>query len=173
MRNRFNRLMIKLLPPKKRADYLKEKKIIDIGSGCEIYNDVSFGSEPYLVKIGNKVRVTGGVRFVTHDGGVWVTRNLKMSPDADKMGTITVGNNVFIGLNSIIMPGVKIGSNVIIGAGTVVAKDIADNMVVGGVPAKNICTIEEYYYKNQHRFYNTKHLSYEDKKNFYMNEFKN
>lgn len=53
-------------------DHIKElrKQGIVIGIGCEIYKDVTWGSEPYLISIGNHVRITSGVRFVTHDGGV-------------------------------------------------------------------------------------------------------
>ncbi|MGG0219228.1 acyltransferase [Bacillus mycoides] len=142
-----------------------------MGNDCEIYNNVSFGSEPYLIKLGNKVRITAGVRFVTHDGGLWVIRNLGWSPDADKMDKIIVGDNVFIGFNSIIMPGVTIGSNVVIGAGSVVSKDVPDDTIVAGVPAKKICTIGEYYEKNEHRLYDTKHMSYDEKKVYYLNKF--
>lgn len=57
-------------------DHIKElrKQGIVIGIGCEIYKDVTWGSEPYLISIGNHVRITSGVRFVTHDGGVWTLR---------------------------------------------------------------------------------------------------
>ena len=47
-----------------------------IGEGCEIYGGVSFGSEPYLIRIGDNVRITSGVKLITHDGGMWVIRNL-------------------------------------------------------------------------------------------------
>jgi acetyltransferase-like isoleucine patch superfamily enzyme len=59
-------------------------------------------------------------------------------------GRIRVGNNVFIGVHTIILPGVSIGDNVVIGAGSVVNKDIPDNVVAAGVPAKIIKNIEEY-----------------------------
>ena len=55
---------------------------------------------------------------------------------------VTIGNDVWIGGNVIILPGVTIGSNVIIAAGAVVTKDIPDNSLVGGVPAKVLRTIE-------------------------------
>ncbi|MDA2519256.1 acyltransferase [Bacillus cereus] len=169
--NLLGKIKSRFLNPKKRAEYLKSNGILKIGTGCEIYNNVSFGSEPYLVQLGDKVRITAGVRFVTHDGGLWVIRNLGWSPNADKMDKIIVGDNVFIGFNSIIMPGVTIGSNVVIGAGSVVSKDVPDNTIVAGVPAKKICTIDEYYEKNEHRLYDTKHMSYDEKKVYYLNKF--
>src|SRR5687768_17586277 len=67
---------------------------VEIGNDCRLI-DVSFGSEPYLVSLGNHVSATG-TNFVTHDGGVWVFRDRR--PDADVFGRIRVGNNVFLGL---------------------------------------------------------------------------
>lgn len=66
---------------------------------------------------------------------------------------VTIGNNVWIGGNSVILPGVTIGDNVVIGAGSVVTKDIPDNMIAAGNPCKVIRKITEadrdYYYKNK------------------------
>lgn len=56
---------------------------------------------------------------------------------------VTIGNNVWIGGNSIILPGVTIGNNVVIGAGSVVAKDIPDNMIAVGNPCRIIRKITE------------------------------
>ena len=55
---------------------------------------------------------------------------------------ITIGNDVWIGGNCTILPGVTIGNNVIIAAGAVVTKDIPDNCVAAGVPAKVIKQLE-------------------------------
>lgn len=101
-----------------------------------------FGSEPWLVSIGDHVEITNGCRFLTHDGGAWVFR--KEYPSYDVFGPITVGNNVFVGTDSTILPGVKIGDNCVIGARSVVTKDVASNTVVAGCPAKFIKTVEEY-----------------------------
>lgn len=109
---------------------------------------MEFGSEPYLIELGNNVRITNGVRFVTHDGGLWVLRNLgRIDVSIGKFGKIKVGSNTHIGWNAIIMPGVTIGKNCIIGCGAVVTKDIPDNSVAAGVPAKVIESIEDYYTK--------------------------
>ena len=62
---------------------------------------------------------------------------------------VTIGDNVFIGINSIVLKGVKIGNNVIVGAGSVVSKDCDDNSVYAGIPARKICSIEEYYNKKK------------------------
>lgn len=100
------------------------------------------GSEPFLIEIGDNVTITRGVSFVNHDGGAALFRNEYSGLNV--YGKIKVGNNVFIGINTIIMPGVKIGNNVIVGAGSVVNRDVPDNVVVAGVPAKIIKTIDEY-----------------------------
>ena len=145
------------------------KKIgVEVGENCEFYYDISWGSEPYLIKIGDNVRITGGCKFVTHDGGVWVLRNKKNLPLADIFGMIKIGNNVHIGFNSIIMPGVTIGNNCIIGCGAVVTKDVPDNTIVGGVPAKKIKDLGEHYSKHKNTFDFTKHLSKKDKNNIYI-----
>lgn len=119
---------------------------VSIGENCLILSNPyrCFGSEPYLVEIGNHVEITGGCQFVTHDGVVWT---LRVNPDLakiDKFGKITVGNNVFIGINSTILPGVTIGDNCIVGAGSLVTKNIPSGEVWGGVPAHFIGTLDEY-----------------------------
>lgn len=137
-----------------------------MGKNCEIYPDVEFGSEPYLIKIGDNVRITNGVRFVTHDGGVWVLRNMGLN-NIDIFGRITIGNNVHIGWNAIIMPNVKIGNNCIIGAGAVVTRDIPDNSVAVGVPAHVVESIEEYKSKALEKCDFTKKCQPKIRKNIY------
>jgi acetyltransferase-like isoleucine patch superfamily enzyme len=113
---------------------------------------VNFGSEPYLVKIGDHVTVSSGVFFVTHDGGSWVYRDKEEGlKGATAYGPIRIYDNCFIGANSIIMPGVRIGSNSVVGAGAVVAKDVEPNSVVGGVPARKIMSYDEYVQKAKRR----------------------
>lgn len=139
---------------------------VTMGENCEIFNDVFLGSEPYLIHLGNNVRVTKGVKFITHDGGIFILRNLNLLPNADIFGPIFVGNNVHIGIDAIIMPGVTIGNNCIIGCGAVVTKDVPDNTIVGGVPAKKISSIEEYYEKHKKDCDFTKNLDKRAKKKY-------
>lgn len=104
-----------------------------------------FGSEPYLITIGERVEITYGVRFITHDGAAWCLRNYdERFRELDLMGPIKIGNNVFIGNNAIILPGVTIGDNVIIGAGAVVTRDIPSDSVAAGVPARVIKSLSDY-----------------------------
>lgn len=157
--------------PSERAQVVKERNEVVIGDGCEIYKNVGFGSEPYLIKIGNKVRITEGVRFITHDGGMWVLRNNGTLKDADKFGRIVIGNNVHVGLNAVIMPGVTIGDNVIIGVGSIVTKDIPSNSVAVGVPAKVIRTIDGYYEKHKNDVDFTKEMSTVEKRAYLYKKY--
>ena len=75
MKRIFNKIKRLYISQEKYIQYLKGMGV-KIGENCEIYKDVLFGSEPYLVEIGNHVRITSGCKFVTHDGGVWVLRKL-------------------------------------------------------------------------------------------------
>lgn len=156
--------------PRKTAE-LWRKRGIRLGEGCHVYGRVSFGSEPYLIDFGNNVRITKGVEFITHDGGVWTLRKMKLLENADIFGPIKVGNNVHIGINTIVMPNVCIGNNVIIGAGSIVTKDIPDNSVAAGVPARVIRTIEEYYDKYKDKVDYTKHMNPEEKKKYLYKKY--
>lgn len=166
----FKKFKFKLLGQREYLNYLRKQGIV-IGNDCEIYNDVSFGSEPYLIEIGNHVRITQGCKFITHDGGVWVLRYKYNINDIDLVNKIKVGNNVHIGMNSIIMPGVKIGNDVIIGCGAVVTKDIPDGEIWGGVPARKIKTIKEYYDNHKAEFDYTKNMSMKEKKEYLIEKY--
>lgn len=105
---------------------------------------------------------------------MWVLRNLYPKlKDIDLFGKIIIGNNVHIGTNAVIMPGVKIGNNCIIGVSAVVTKDIPDNSVVAGIPARVIKTIEEYKEKNIHSFIYSKNISAEKKREFVLEHIEN
>lgn len=108
--------------------------------------DIMFGSEPYLRKIGDNCTITGGVIFQTHDEGIGIFRNTY--PGIYVFGAIEVGNNVFIGNRTIIMPGVTIGDNIIIDAGSIVTKSFPSDVVIAGVPARIIRSSKEYLEKN-------------------------
>ena len=97
---------------------------------------------PFMLNIGNDVTITGA-RILTHDASLY------NSIGYSKVGKVVIGNNVFVGKDSIILPNTVIGNNVVIGAGAVVAKDIPDNSVVVGNPCRIICTYEEYLAKEK------------------------
>lgn len=133
---------------------------VTIGQDCKIAIK-SFGSEPYLISIGNHVQITAGVKIFTHGGG-WVFR--KKNPDFDSFGKVLIKDNVYIGNNALIMAGVTIGNNVIIAAGSVVTKSVSDNVVVGGNPAKMIGNVETFEQKMLPYNINSKGMSKSDKK---------
>jgi len=171
IKNFIYEIMYRYCGSKKRATLLR-KKGVKIGNNCEIYPSSNFGSEPYLVEIGDNVRISSNVKITTHDGGLWVLRNLELLPNADKFGKVKIGNNVHIGMDAFIMPGVTIGDNVVIGVGAVVTKDIPSNSVAVGVPAKVIETIDDYYNKNKDKVVFTKNLSGREKKNYILKHIK-
>lgn len=103
-------------------------------------------AEPYLISVGNRCQITKDVKFFTH-GGSNVVRDL--DPSFDCFGKIKIGNNVYIGNNSLVMPGVTVGDNVLIAAGSVVTNSVPSNCVVGGNPARIICSRREYYERNK------------------------
>lgn len=142
-----------------------------IGENCRLIalKPSTLGGEPYLVKIGDHVTVSSDVRFITHDGGVWVFR--EEHPDIDLVAPIIVGSNVFIGACSIIMPGVRIGDDCVIGAGAVVTKDIPSGSVAVGVPARVIGSIDDYWEKVKHRTASTCGMTREQKREFYERRF--
>lgn len=112
-----------------------------VGSGCRIY-PFSLGSEPFLVEIGDRVTIAAGVRLLTHDGATWLVRDSQGR--RQKFGRIRIGNDVFVGSNCIILPNVTIGSRVVVGAGSVINRDIPDNSVVVGNPARRVRSFDEY-----------------------------
>ena len=122
--------------------YYRKKGYL-IGRNNRIYSGgLKLSTEPYLIKIGNHCTITVGVTFLTHDGGAWLFR--EEIPGLNVFGKIEIKDNCFIGINSIIMPNVTIGPNAVVGAGSVVTKDVPANTVVAGVPARVICSTDEY-----------------------------
>lgn len=161
----------KIITQEQYVEFLR-KRGATIGEDCEIYKSANFGSEPWLVSLGNHVRINSGVQLVTHDGGYWVLRHNDSGfgdefASADYLARIKIGNNVHIGTNAIIMPGVTIGNNCVIACGAVVTHDVTDNTIVGGVPAKIIETLDEYAQKARAKGIPTKGMSGTEKKAFF------
>jgi len=141
---------------------------IKFGNNVRILHYPRWGSEPFLIEIGDNVTITRGVSFVNHDGGVALFRD--EFKGLNSFGKIKVGNNVFIGINTIILPNVVIGDNVVIGAGTIVNKNIVSNVVAAGIPARIIKNIEEY--KTDKLKESTLINDIEDRKSQILNIFK-
>lgn len=133
---------------------------VKIGKNCFI-GTRHFGSEPYLISIGDNVGIPEGVFFHTH-GGARAAR--RIYPDFDVFGKIVVKDWAYIGSGSHIMPGVTIGKNSMVAACSAVVKSVPDNEVWGGVPARKICSVDDYISRNLKFNTKTKNLSSEEKK---------
>ena len=95
-------------------------------------------------------------------GGGKILRTI--DPTFDFFGRVVIGNNVYIGNNAQVMPGVTVGSNVLIAAGSIVTKSVPDNVVVGGNPARIICTYREFHERNARFNTGTKPLDAKSKR---------
>ncbi|RNA61090.1 acyltransferase [Chryseobacterium nematophagum] len=115
-----------------------------LGEDVKIFERVNFGSEPFLIEIGDKTQIAGGTRFVSHGGTTKTLRRLKGFEDARIFGRIKIGKNCTIGNNCVIQQHVEIGDNCILGASSVLTHSIPDNSVFSGNPARFICSIEQY-----------------------------
>lgn len=160
----FNRLILfywrYIVPPEEYARHLG----VSIGKNCFI-STREWSSEPYLISIGDNVQITRNVSFYTHGGGNAIRRQY---PDYESFGKIVIGDWAYIGANSQIMPGVVVGEGAIVAAGSVVTKSVAPYTVVGGNPAKFICSIQEYIDKNLKYNLHCKDLSEEEKRRFLL-----
>lgn len=106
-------------------------------------------SHCWLINIGNDVTLAPRVHILAHDAST------KKALGYTRIGLVDIGNNVFIGASTTVLPGVKIGDNVVIGAGSVVSKDIPAGSVAAGNPAKFICSYEEFVERKKKEFLNT------------------
>lgn len=121
---------------------LLKKQGLVIGNNCSIMGECIL--DPglcWLIKIGNNVTLAPRVHILAHDAST------KRKTGYTKIGIVEIGDNVFVGANSTILPNVKIGNNSIIGANSLVSKSIPENCVYAGNPARFICTIDDYYNK--------------------------
>jgi acetyltransferase-like isoleucine patch superfamily enzyme len=132
------------------VSFLK-KKGIKVGERVTFHQRTNISidlTRPTLVEIGSDVSLTRGLTILTH-GYDWVVLRNIYGELLSSSGKVVIGNNVFIGFNTTILKGVRIGDNCIIGAGSTVTRSIPPNSVAAGVPAKVICTIDQYYSKRK------------------------
>lgn len=145
-----------VMPPEKYARHIG----VTIGEGCFI-STREWSTEPYLITIGSYVQVTRNVVINTHGGGNAVRR---YHPDFDVFGKVVIKDWAYIGHGAMIMPGVTIGEGALVAGGSVVTKSVPDGMVVGGNPARVICSTEEYLEKNMKFNIHTKGMTADKKK---------
>lgn len=126
-----------------------KKRGLKIGKNCNIQKECIIDpSHCWHIEIGNNVTLAPRVHILAHDAST------KMHLNYTKIGNVVIEDRVFIGANSIILPGVKIGENSIIGSGSVVSKDIPRGSVAVGNPAKVICSTEDYLSKHKENMKN-------------------
>lgn len=139
----------------KRVNYLRKKHIFgQIGENVTI-TDRRIPLYAKLIRIHNNVRIASNVAFATHDITHMVLKNMpefRGGGYSETVGCIEIMDNVFIGTNSTIVGGVRIGPNAIVAAGAVVTEDVPENSVVGGVPARYICSFDEWLERRQNRY---------------------
>ena len=130
-----------------RGEYTTEKLVsmgMKVGKNFGRLNGVILDpSHCWLIEIGDNVTLAPRVHILCHDASTKTFLNYT------KIGRVTIGDNVFIGAESVVLPGVTIGSNVIVGANSTVTHDVPDGTVVAGSPARVICTLEEYLKKER------------------------
>ncbi len=133
---------------------------VKIGKNCLI-GTRNWSTEPYLVTIGDNVQLAHGVSIHTHGGGQPVRQ---YHPGFDIFGKVQIMDWAYIGAFSQIMPGVTIGEGAIVAAGSIVTRSVPPHTVVGGNPARYICTLEEYYERNKAYDLGTKNVQCGKKK---------
>ncbi len=142
---------------------------VRVGKGTIFYDPRSMNIDrerPWMLKIGEYCKICAGTIILTHDYSRSVLRR-RYGDIVGESGLTLIGDNCFIGMNSIILMGSQIGNNVIVGAGSVVSGKIPDNVVVAGNPARVVCTLDEFYKKRKAAnldagclYYNTFHEFY-------------
>ena len=136
---------IKKLLKKVYKSYFKSdpvKELIDmglvVGANFNMMKDVIIDwSHCWHITIGDDVTLAPRVYILAHDAST------KKHLGYTRIGKVKIGNRVFIGASSVILPGVEIGDDVIIGAGSVVTKDVESDSVVAGNPAQKVCSTKE------------------------------
>lgn len=112
---------------------------LNVGENFAMLDDVYIDpSHVWLISIGDDVTLAPHAQILAHDAST--KRHVGMT----RLGKVIIGDRVFIGASSIVMPGVTIGSDVIIGAGSIVTRDIPSGVVAAGNPARVRCTIREF-----------------------------
>lgn len=132
-----------------RGEYTSERLIsmgMKVGKNFKRLNGVILDpSHCWLIEIGDNVTMAPRVHILCHDAST------KSFLNYTKIGRVRIGNNVFIGASTVVLPGVTVGNNVIIGANSTVTHDIPDGMVAAGSPARILCSTEAYLDKERAR----------------------
>lgn len=139
--------LLKALLYRIRGEYTTEKLIklgMKVGKNFKRLHGVILDpAHCWLITIGDNVTMAPDVHILAHDASTCYELGYA------KIGRVNIGNNVFLGASTIILPNVTIGDNVVVGAGSVVTKDLPGGGVYAGNPAKMIMTYSEYIQKQK------------------------
>jgi len=119
-------------------------KGLKVGKNVRFVEVPQFGTECFLIEIGDETTFSNNVRFINHDGGQNALHFFDKYKDIRTFGRIKIGRQCLIGADTTIMLGVEIGDNCVLGAGSILTTSMPSGSVFAGVPAKFICTLEEY-----------------------------
>lgn len=126
-----------------------------VGNNCRFFGSSSIvvdNTNLQYISIGDNVNIARDVIILAHDLSYIVLEKIENPVSLRPQRFTIIGNNVFIGMRSIILQGTTIGDNVIIGVGSVVSGKVESNSVYAGNPAKKICSLEEHKEKLARRF---------------------
>lgn len=141
-RNVLKRVRQKLLR-KSYIDTLKEQGL-RVGKNFKILADSRIDwSHCWHVEIGDDVTIGPRVLILAHD------TSTKTALNYSRIGKVTIGDRVFIGAASVVLPGISIGNDVIIGAGSIVSRDIPGGSVAAGNPCRVLCSMEDFLARKQ------------------------
>lgn len=119
-------------------------KGLKVGKNVRFVEVPQFGTEPFLIEIGDETTFSNNVRFVNHDGGQNALHFIEKYKDVRTFARIKIGKRCLIGADCTIMPGVEMQDNCVLGAGSILTTSMKKGNVYAGIPAKFICTVEEY-----------------------------
>jgi maltose O-acetyltransferase len=143
IKNLFRRYVLKVSQDEIDLEELK-KRGLTVGEETYIYSVGSIDHiYPHLISIGRDVTISTNVTILAHDASTTVVKC------GTKLGRVSIGDNVFIGTGTTILCNTKIGNNVVVGARSLVTCDLPDNGVYAGIPAKRICSIEDFRERNK------------------------
>lgn len=170
LKNKYLSLRLKIASPNGRAELMRDK-FYYLGNNVQLFTRY-IGNEPYLISLHDNVVCAADVRFVNHDVSAFtIAQYLGMEPlELDKVGSIELFENCFIGTCTLLMPNCSVGRNSIIAAGSIVTKHIPDGEVWGGVPAHFIMTTEDYAQKLKKKSFDYPWMPYTKKSSLSTSE---
>ena len=146
--NRLKKLVRKIIF-RLRSDFTTEQLVemgLCVGKNFKrMHGTILYPSHCWLISIGDNVTMAPRVHILARDAGT--CHHLGYA----RIGRVDIGDNVFIGADTVVLPGVSIGNNSVVGANSTVTKDIPANVVAAGNPAMVICTVDEYVARNKAR----------------------